>query len=232
MLHLIVIVNDFYRKKEKQRHLKKCLLMCHSAMYQLIRQTDMCYTVSCSASCADSCLNTSQTNCSVNCCNSTGCLNSSFASMMMTTTTVITTTTMKTTTTQTTTVTKTTMTNTQTTASKGKKCHSGTCDGTDCYKNFEEFKTCSPSQPHCQLKKETVNSKFKWTAGCTNCTSHTPCKASTQPPCLLECCNATTNSCLWLNGTLNVNSFATRGPHLHIELIASLLCLFAISFLL
>lgn len=73
------------RKKEKRS--KMCFLMCHSAMCQLIRQTDMCYTVSCSASCADSCVNASQTNCSVKCCNSTGCLNGSFASMMMTTTT-------------------------------------------------------------------------------------------------------------------------------------------------
>lgn len=83
-----------------------------------------------------------------------------------------------------------------------------------------------------QLKKETVNSNLQWTAGCTNCTGQTPCKASTQPPCHLECCNVTSTSCLWLNGTLNVPSFATRGPHLHTELIASLLCLFAISFLL
>lgn len=61
--------------------------MCPSSMCQLMRQMDMSYTASCSASCADTCVNASQTNCSVNCCNSTGCLSGTFASMMMTTTT-------------------------------------------------------------------------------------------------------------------------------------------------
>ncbi|KAK1895467.1 Cytochrome P450 1A1 [Dissostichus eleginoides] len=157
---------------------------------QLIKQTDMCYTVGCSLSCADSCVNASQTNCSVYCCNSTGCLNSSFASMMMNTT-------------------------------------------TDCYKTFQKAQTCTSSQPHCQLKKETEGSGLKWTAGCTtNCSAQTPCKASTLPPCHLECCNATMNSCLRLNGTLNVPNFSTRGPHLNTELVASLFCLLAITLML
>ncbi|KAM7383153.1 hypothetical protein PAMP_002835 [Pampus punctatissimus] len=199
---------------------------------QLFRQTDICYIASCSASCADSCLNTSQTNCSVNCCNSTGCLNGSFTSMMVMMTTdilsVIAMTTRRPTTIP---VIKTTAANPQTTADKGNKCHTGTCTGTNCYTSFKtkSLQRCSSSHPHCQLKKET---NLQWIAGCTNCSGHTPCKASTQPPCHLECCNATMASCLWLNGTLNVPSFATRGPHLHTELIASLLCLFAISFLL
>lgn len=57
-------------------------LMCHSATHQLIR-LDMGYTVNCSAACANNCVNTSQANCSVSCCNSTGCLNDTFVSMMM-----------------------------------------------------------------------------------------------------------------------------------------------------
>ena len=61
--------------------------MCPPAMHQMMRLTDICYVASCVASCAESCVNASQTNCSVNCCNSTGCLNATFASMMMTTTT-------------------------------------------------------------------------------------------------------------------------------------------------
>ncbi|XP_044065117.1 integumentary mucin C.1 [Siniperca chuatsi] len=202
---------------------------CAAGAYcQLLRQMDMCYIVSCSASCADSCFKASQTNCSVDCCNSTGCLNSSFASMMITTTVIATTTT-------TTPVPKTTAISPQTTANKGNKCHSGVCTGTDCYTDFRKsaLQTCSSSQPHCQLTKETVNTNLQWTAGCTtNCSTKTPCKASTQPPCHLECCNATMTSCLWLNGTLNVPSFATRGPHLNTELIASLLCLLAITLLL
>lgn len=57
-------------------------LMCHSATHQLIR-LDMGYTVNCSAACANNCVNTSQANCSVSCCNSTGCLNDTFVSMMI-----------------------------------------------------------------------------------------------------------------------------------------------------
>ncbi|XP_035861795.1 endo-1,3(4)-beta-glucanase 1 [Sander lucioperca] len=201
---------------------------CTAGFCQLIRRMDMLYTVSCSASCAASCVNTSQTNCSISCCNSTGCLNSSFASMMMMTTTVI-----ATTTTTPTPTTTTTATSPQTTANNGNKCHRGVCTGTDCYTKFKEVQICSTSEPHCQLKKETKDSSFQWTAGCTNCSGQTPCKTSTVPPCLLECCNATTSaSCLVLNGTLNVPNFATRGPHLHKELIASLVCLLAITLLL
>ncbi|XP_034409570.1 cell wall protein DAN4 [Cyclopterus lumpus] len=191
---------------------------------QLIRRTDMWYAVSCSVSCAESCVNVSQTNCSVNCCNSTGCLNSSFESMTMTPTVISTTTTMA--------ATAAPPTTQQT--NNGNKCRSGTCTGNECYKDFvtQTAQMCSSSQPHCQLKKESVDSNMKWTAGCTtNCSSQTPCKISTQPPCHLECCNATTTSCLWLNGTLHVPNLSTRGPHHHTELIASSLCLLAITLL-
>ncbi|XP_068995087.1 uncharacterized protein [Embiotoca jacksoni] len=194
---------------------------------QLFRQTDMCYNASCSTYCTDKCLNTTQTNCSVKCCNSTGCLNDTFASMMMMTTVNATTTT--------TTPVPTTTASQPTTADNGYKCHYGMCIGNDCYTSFKNaaLQTCLPSQPHCQLKKETQDSTFKWTSGCTNCTGYTACKATTNPPCHLECCNATmTSSCLWLNGTMNVPSFATRGPCFHTELIASLLCLLAITLLL
>ncbi|MED6235729.1 hypothetical protein ATANTOWER_032358 [Ataeniobius toweri] len=186
---------------------------------QLLRSMDMWYNVSCSAFCAERCTNMSQTNCSVNCCNSTGCLNGSFASMMMTTTVAATTTTKAPTT-------------TSTTANNGNKCYKGTCTGETCYKDFKSqtLETCSSTQPHCQLRKETT--EFFWTAGCSNCTGYTACKDTTKPPCNLECCTATTTSCLMLNGTLNVPSFATRGPYLHTELIASLLCLLAITLLL
>ncbi|XP_076594121.1 uncharacterized protein LOC143325109 [Chaetodon auriga] len=201
-----------------------------AAVCELIRNTDMWYTVSCSIVCGVRCVSDSQTNCSVDCCSPTGCLNSTFASMMMTMTTVETTTVMTTTSM----VTTTAATSAQTTANNGNRCRSGTCTGETCYKEFGNAdQMCSSSQPHCQLKKETVNSNLQWTAGCTtNCSGKTWCKASTQPPCHLECCNATTTSCLWLNGTLNVPSFATRGPHLNTELIASVLGLLAIALLL
>ena len=86
-----------------------------------------------------------------------------------------------------------------------------------------------------QLKKETISgeSEIRWTAGCiANCSGQSPCKVNAQPPCHLECCNATKTSCLWLNGTLNVPSFATRGPYLHTELIVGLLCLITVTFIL
>ncbi|XP_055020290.1 uncharacterized protein LOC129411914 isoform X2 [Boleophthalmus pectinirostris] len=195
---------------------------------ELIRQMDICYTVSCSASCSMSCGNTSQSNCSVNCCNSTDCLNDTFASMMMTTTPAMTTT-SRSTTISTTTTTTTAAPTTQ----GGNKCHTGKCNGTDCYTVFNTAQVCTASQPHCQLKKETVGTSLQWTAGCTtNCSGQTSCKASTQPPCHLECCNATVTSCLWLNGTLNVPSLATRGPQLHSQVVSAVLVVFAISLLL
>ncbi|XP_034554377.1 uncharacterized protein LOC117823333 [Notolabrus celidotus] len=121
----------------------------------------------------------------------------------------------------------------QTTAKTGNQCHQGKCTGTDCYKTFKTPQTCSSSQLHCQLKKETVGSSMQWTASCTtNCSAETPCKATTKPPCHLECCNATLTSCLRLNGTLNVPNVATRGPHLNTELIASFLCMLALTLLL
>ncbi|XP_015230055.1 PREDICTED: integumentary mucin C.1-like isoform X2 [Cyprinodon variegatus] len=189
---------------------------------QLLRSMDMWYNVSCSASCAESCSNTTQTTCAVNCCNSTGCLSGNFASMMMTTTVPATTTTASPTTT------------TSTTANNGNKCQKGMCNGENCYQIFKNGmpETCSSMEPHCELKKKNSGSDVVWEAGCSNCTVHTACRGSSTTSCHLECCTATTTSCLMLNGTLNVPSFATRGPHLHIELITSLLSLLALSLLL
>ncbi|XP_029695284.1 cell wall protein DAN4 isoform X2 [Takifugu rubripes] len=194
---------------------------CTAAAYCELIRLDMGYTVNCSAACANNCVNTSQANCSVSCCNSTGCLNDTFVSMMLGPSTV----------------TVTTKTPDTTAASPGttpiidnlNKCHTGTCSGATCYADFVLLQSCSASQPHCQLKKETVNS---WTAGCTtNCSGKTTCKATTPPPCYLECCNSTLTSCLWLNGTLNVPSSAVRILHFNAELIASLLCILVISFM-
>lgn len=81
-----------------------------------------------------------------------------------------------------------------------------------------------------QLKK--VSDKMQWTAGCTkNCSAETFCKTSVSPPCLLECCNATSASCLWLNGTLNVPSSATRCPRSTAALVAFLLWLLPFTLL-
>lgn len=81
-----------------------------------------------------------------------------------------------------------------------------------------------------QLKKETINANTQWTAGCTtNCSGTPTCRATTLPPCYLECCNTTLTSCLWLNGTINVFSSAERVFHFNTELVASFLCVFAMS---
>ncbi|XP_037532765.1 uncharacterized skeletal organic matrix protein 2 [Nematolebias whitei] len=193
---------------------------------QLMRCPNMMYNVSCSDTCEQSCNGTSQINCSVNCCNSTGCLNETFASMMMTSTMAMTTTSTS----------QSSSSTTSTTAFKGNKCQMGTCNGDTCYTTFKAStsETCSSSQPYCQLKKTIAGSTVSWTAGCADCAKETVCKATTVPPCVLECCNATMTSCLVLDGTtnVNVNSFATRGPHLHTELIVSLLCLLSITLLL
>ncbi|KAJ3597954.1 hypothetical protein NHX12_001469 [Muraenolepis orangiensis] len=140
-------------------------------------QTDMCYMVSCSASCVDLCNNTSQTNCSSACCNTTDCLNATFSAMMMNVTTPV-------------------------------------------------------SLFPWQLRKETINSKVQWTAGCTtNCSSQTWCTASTTT-CHQECCLSAKTSCLVLNGTLNVpaSSSAARGPGFRLDLIVLCsICLLVVS---
>ncbi|KAK0144918.1 putative G-protein coupled receptor 152 [Merluccius polli] len=190
---------------------------------QMLRQTDMCYTVSCSASCMDMCTNTSQTNCSYDCCNTTDCLNATFAGMMMMTTTTpvpITTTALTTTTSIPT-----------TTPDNRNKCHTGTCsDGADCYKSFTA-KACTSAQKYCQLKKETVNSKVQWTAGCTaNCSAETWCSSSTTTDCWQECCLNAQASCLALNGTMNVPSSAARGPRFPVDLmLLVLVCLLVVG---
>ncbi|XP_022620096.1 integumentary mucin C.1-like [Seriola dumerili] len=203
-----------------------------SAYCQLIRQVDMSYNASCSTPCADKCVNNTQIDCAVACCNSTGCLNTTFESMMMTTTTVSATTSARTTTTATTTTTTPVSTTTATSpANNENKCHQGVCVGATCYTAFKDaaLQICKSSEQHCQLKKETKDSMLKWTAGCIgNCSGQTSCEADTKPPCYLECCNATVTSCL----RLNVPSFATRGPYIHTELVACLLCLLAITLML
>ncbi|XP_077577384.1 uncharacterized protein LOC144199543 [Stigmatopora nigra] len=167
----------------------------------------MYYMANCSATCSSACADDADTNCAVACCNSTNCLDSAFASlMMMMTSTVAPTTPAPVTVPQ--------------TMASGNKCHQGTCTGATCYTSFSVRQTCSSMQYHCQLLKETVNADTRWTAGCAaNCSQETPCRAATTPPCHLECCNAGTMSCLWLNGTLNHMSVGVAGP------TASPLCL-------
>ncbi|KAK7887263.1 hypothetical protein WMY93_026884 [Mugilogobius chulae] len=127
---------------------------------------------------------------------------------MMTTTSAMTTI-------STTTSTTTTTTTTASTTQGGNKCHTGQCNGTTCYENFNTIKVCTSSEAYCQLKKDPSGTSVQWTAGCSgDCSNEKQCAAGTDPPCHLECCNATVTSCLNLDGKLNMptTSFATRGP--------------------
>ncbi|XP_015805572.2 uncharacterized protein DDB_G0271670 isoform X1 [Nothobranchius furzeri] len=200
---------------------------CTAAYCQLLKTKDMWYSVGCSASCAERCTNATQTNCSVNCCNSTGCLRSNFESMnaTLTTTAAATTSTTK--------ATQSSSTTTLAPADNQNQCSTGTCTGDGCYSAFKTtLQACTSAQPHCQLQKQLVNAAASWTAGCTNCTGLTTCQGTTQPPCVQECCKASTTSCLKLDGSVNVFSSATRGPHLHTELLVSILSLLAMALLL
>uniref|UniRef100_A0A1A8BSH1 Uncharacterized protein n=2 Tax=Nothobranchius kadleci TaxID=1051664 RepID=A0A1A8BSH1_NOTKA len=201
---------------------------CTAAYCQLLKTKDMWYSVGCSASCAERCTNATQTNCSVNCCNSTGCLRSNFESMNATLTT-----TAAATTSTTTKATQSSSTTTLAPADNQNQCSTGTCTGDGCYSAFKTtLQACTSAQPHCQLQKQLVNAAASWTAGCTNCTGLTTCQGTTQPPCVQECCKASTTSCLKLDGSVNVFSSATRGPHLHTELLVSILSLLAMALLL
>ncbi|XP_062321652.1 uncharacterized protein LOC134023503 [Osmerus eperlanus] len=186
---------------------------------QLKRNEGVSYTLSCEVSCNNiSTCNNSQTNCIMSCCNSTGCLNSTLASMTSTTAM----TPMKTTTTPTTTKPPTTTTTTQR-PNNGKKCHTFQCTTTDCYKSYAssspEF--CSVNLHYCELKKTTGTT---WEAGCAaTCTGQPGCTATLTTACQQECCNATATSCLKLDGSLNLPSSATRGPSFSFGSIMTLL---------
>nr|XP_046169342.1 cell wall protein DAN4 [Oncorhynchus gorbuscha] len=195
---------------------------------ELKRQEDMTYTGGCSSSCRNACVNNTQTNCTMGCCNSTGCLHSTLASMVRPNTTTVTTV-MMTTTTTTTAATTTTAEPTN----KLKKCQMFQCTEQNCYKNWitKDPMPCPLNQPYCELKKMTTGSTTMWMGGCNaDCTRNTWCTTTTGT-CHQECCNTSITSCLKLDGSLNVPSSATRGPHFPLALItaALLVCLLSIG---
>ncbi|XP_021417441.1 serine-rich adhesin for platelets [Oncorhynchus mykiss] len=195
---------------------------------ELKRQEDMTYTGGCSSSCSNACVNDTQTNCSMGCCNSTGCLSSTLASMVRTNTTTV----MMTTTTATTTAAATTTTTAEPT-NKLKKCQMFQCTEQNCYKTWitKDPMPCPLNQPYCELKKMTTGSTTTWMGGCNaNCTRNTWCTTTTDT-CHQECCNTSMTSCLKLDGTLNVPSSAARGPHFPLALVtaALLVCLLSIG---
>ncbi|XP_037129998.1 mucin-5AC [Syngnathus acus] len=191
---------------------------------QLLKTDAMYYTANCSAPCSSGCANATDVNCAVACCNSTGCLDDTFASLMMTTTSVAV---APTTASVTTAMTVAPTGQATTTKSQGNKCQKGTCTGATCYSSFSNtLETCSSTQLQCQLSKQTVNGNTQWTAGCTTtCSDQEPCKGATSPPCHLECCDAGAVSCLWLNGTLNHVSSDAAGTRLRSGWTTAAMCL-------
>ncbi|XP_042596302.1 keratin-associated protein 10-12 isoform X2 [Cyprinus carpio] len=199
---------------------------CQSSEYFCkIMKGDAGYSVSCSASCGVPCENGTLSNCSVNCCNTTNCLNNSLLAMFNSLNTTATTKPTTTTTTIKTTV-------PTTPASNGKKCHNFKCNGAACYKaNVASNAACPVGLDYCMLQKTTSGTTESWQAGCsTDCRKMTAC-SSTSTACHLECCNATTTSCLKLTGEVNMPSSATRSPHCPALLMASLLFFWIVKIL-
>ncbi|CAB1333562.1 unnamed protein product [Coregonus sp. 'balchen'] len=195
---------------------------------ELRRQENMTYTSGCTASCSNVCVNNTQTNCTMGCCNSTGCLSSTLASMDLTNTTTVTTVMMTTTTTK-----AAATTTTAEPTNNLKKCQMFQCTEQNCYKTWitKDPMPCPLNQPYCELKKKTDGSITMWIGGCNaNCTRNTWC-TTTAETCHQECCNTSITSCLKLDGTLNVPSSATRGPHFPLALVtaALLACLLSIG---
>ncbi|XP_061145627.1 uncharacterized protein LOC133161271 isoform X3 [Syngnathus typhle] len=196
---------------------------CASGEWCQLWKTDaMYYTANCSAPCSSGCANATDVNCAVACCNSTGCLADTFASLMTTTTSVA-----VAPTTASVTAAMTVAPTGQATTAKGNKCHQGTCTGATCYSSFSNtLETCSSTQLQCQLSQQTVNGATQWTAGCTTtCSEQTPCRGATSPPCHLECCDAGAVSCLRLNGTLNHVSSDAAGARLPSGWSTTAMCL-------
>ncbi|XP_041725601.1 serine-rich adhesin for platelets [Coregonus clupeaformis] len=195
---------------------------------ELRRQENMTYTGGCIASCSNACVNDTQTNCTMGCCNSTGCLSSTLASMDLTNTTTVTTVMMTTNTTE-----AAATTTTAEPTNKLKKCQMFQCMEQNCYKTWitEDPMPCPLNQPYCELKKMTTGSITMWMGGCNaDCTRNTWC-TTTADTCHQECCNTSMTSCLKLDGTLNVPSSATRDPHFPLALVtaALLACLLSIG---
>ncbi|KAK6326110.1 hypothetical protein J4Q44_G00017550 [Coregonus suidteri] len=164
---------------------------------ELRRQENMTYTGGCIASCSNACVNDTQTNCTMGCCNSTGCLSSTLASMDLTNTTTVTTVMMTTTTTE-----AAATTTTAEPTNKLKKCQMFQCMEQNCYKTWitEDPMPCPLNQPYCELKKMTTGSITMWTGGCNaDCTRNTWC-TTTADTCHQECCNTSMTSCLKLDG--------------------------------
>ncbi|XP_062890060.1 uncharacterized protein LOC134338271 [Mobula hypostoma] len=176
---------------------------CPSAhMYcEFYRTSNDSYWAGCSDNCAGTdniCWNASQTMCTMECCNTTLCLmlNGTIQELRWdyeTTEPMTEFTTMETTPMPTTAA---------TTIGSGNRCRVVSCTGDTCYQSqAPEQEYCTEAEPYCKLEKET--SSNKWTSGCdSSCnTVSSGCSSSgSASTCIQECCQATTDSCLKLDG--------------------------------
>ncbi|XP_056332099.1 uncharacterized protein DDB_G0271670 [Danio aesculapii] len=194
---------------------KPCPL--NSNFCEITIKSDASYSVGCSNMCGMSCGNTTLSNCTVSCCNTTNCLYNTVRNISNPYSTAATTSSSTTTTTKTTAA--------ATPANNGKKCSIINCNGAACYKTAQNTPNfCPVGQDYCMLKKTVSGTTENWEAGCsTDCRKMTACSTSVTGSCYLECCNATASTCLKLTGDVNMPSSATRGPQSPALLITSIL---------
>ncbi|XP_048880742.1 uncharacterized protein LOC125748529 isoform X2 [Brienomyrus brachyistius] len=192
---------------------------------ELRRLDSVMYSANCSAFCnatVNRCANSTMTSCSVDCCNSTDCLNSTLASLMITATV-----------TPVTTVTTQTISYTLVTTMKnGKKCHKLNCQGEKCYQTDpgKQVTDCLVGQDFCKLNKTNSGTTVSWEAACSgNCTGDKSC-GSTAANCTQECCTAATSgSCLKLDGSVNMPNSAVV-LHVALSLFFPWLLIWALGF--
>ncbi|TRZ01061.1 hypothetical protein DNTS_005389 [Danionella cerebrum] len=207
-----------------------------------IMKLDVGYSVNCNASCRTPCANGTLSNCSLTCCNTTNCINSTLYALSSASTT---------------TVPSFTVYNCLSLVINSnhyvnvndynhkahaylytskyckntvKKCHSVKCDGTACYKTNPVQSSCAAGLDYCMLKKTLTGTAESWEAGCSaDCRKMTVC-SGTVSPCYLECCNATTTtSCLKMTGEVNMPSSANRFSQSPVLLTTTILLLWILK---
>ncbi|XP_067389867.1 mucin-5AC-like [Emydura macquarii macquarii] len=164
----------------------------HESHCELYRLTSTNYTAKCSSACGNGsdpemCVtngSVSMSNCTMECCNSSLCLQlnaTAYGDWPHTTTTPAPTT-------------------TTTTAPprNGKVCTTFSCVGAGCFKGQKSVAECIVGYNFCEMQKTGSN----YIAGCSKtCQTASSACAAESTACSLECCPATPNtSCLQLNG--------------------------------
>ncbi|XP_067867144.1 mucin-22-like [Heterodontus francisci] len=193
---------------------------------ELYRSSNTSYWAGCSNNCAGTtniCRNSSLDMCTIECCNTTLCLMlngeiqelpgedemTTYQPMESTVEMTTEPTTMETPSTAPTTIPTTLTPTTPTTIGSGNKCAVISCVGNECYKNENNGDMyCSVGMDYCKLENTGSNT---WTSSCDNScnTVSSGCSSSSSSSCVQECCQATTESCLKLDGNEHLIGSAT-----------------------